>query len=776
MIPKPFHAALTQLSRRGAALPDVALMAAGHACAPEAGAQAMSKAADQAIPQRRRGRLFLLWAALAALVLPFAADFEARLDARARVDGSESFRTEAMLAREFDTPLADPLILIIEGLNPARGQAEADLLAGLLERLRAAEPRLRTVSYVDTGDALFIGADSASTIVLIDAPPSAREHGPLVGRLHQAADDYLASRSASLSLHWTSESLINDELRELSARDAAEAELRVLPLALIVLLIAFGSATAGVTPVAIGFLTVALARGLLALVDGVLPLSVLTANVTTMLGLGLAVDYALLVVSRFREELDRGGAQAAAAAAARRAGAAVALSGLGVAIALSALLVVPINEVRSIGLAGLVVVAVAVTVCATLLPALLSIVGSRIDVLLPLRRRLAPTANRFWENWAKIVFARPLLLTALAAAPLLALALNCARLDISLPRGEWLPSSARAAVAMTALDRVGRTGFLQTIHVTARLEAPVSAPAGWSAVSELVQRYRADPRVEAARSVSSAAGRDGWRLYRSLPASVQRMFVSDDERTALIAVVPRADLELHELSQLVRDLRGGSSAPGVAALSIGGTPALTADYVDAVARWFTPVAALILGATLLVLMIGLRSVLLPLKAVALNLFSVAAALGAMTLVFQDGAGAGLLGLSGPAGAVFPIIPILVFSIVFGLSMDYEVFLFSRVVEARRAGASDLDAMTIGLRATAGVITSAAALMIIVFGAFVLGDFLLMKMLGFSLAAAILIDAVLVRLVLGPALFAIAGRWNWWPFGWSGRIDAAPATS
>jgi RND superfamily putative drug exporter len=329
---------------------------------------------------------------------------------------------------------------------------------------------------------------------------------------------------------------------------------------------------------------------------------------------------------------------------------------------------------------------------------------------------------------------------------------------------------------MAALDRTERTGFLQAVHVVARLETRVSEPGGWRAVAEQVERYSADARVEAARSVTSGLGPQGWPFYEMLPEFARDMFVSHDQRSSLIVVVPRADLELHEYSQLVRDLRAAPSVPGVAGVTIGGAPALTADYIDTVSSWFAPVAGVILGVTFLVLMIGLRSILLPLKAIALNLLSVGAALGAMTLVFQDGVGAQWLGLSGPAYAVFPIIPILVFSIVFGLSMDYEVFLFGRVVEAHRAGASDLAAMTEGLRATAGVITSAAALMVIVFGAFVLGDFLLMKMLGFTLAAAILIDAVLVRLVLGPALFAIAGRGNWWPHRGAGNIDAVTATS
>lgn len=725
-----------------------------------------------AVTAQSRWRVLVVgaWIAAAALLLPFAAGLEARLEARARVAGSESARAEVLLARAFDTPLADPLILVIEGLNPAADPAQARRLSLLLGRFRTAVPGIRTISYLDAGDPLFIGADAASTVVLIAAPGPAPANAALVAKLHETADAFFVSAQAPPLLRWTSESMVNDELRELSARDANAAELLVLPLALFVLLIAFGSVTAGLAPLAIAFLTVALARGALALIDSAFPLSVLSANVATMLGLGLSVDYALLVTGRFREELDRLEPRAAALATMARAAHTVLLSGLGVAIALAALLMAPINEVRSIAIAGLAVVVIAVAVCTTLLPAILSFMGSRIDVFLPLRRRFAPAVDSLWRAWARIVFARPIMFAALAAGPLAALAMHCASLDISLPRGEWLPRSARAAEAMQALDRIGRTGMLQTVHVVARLETPASRQSGWRAIAELDDRLSADPRVTATRTIVSAAGPEGWRIFDSLSRATRETFLNADARMALIAVVPRADLELHELSQLVRDLRAAPRVPGVAELSIGGPPAHTADYIDAISRWFAPVVVCILVATFLVLAIGLRSLLLPLKAVALNLLSVAAALGAMTLVFQDGAGSQWLGLSEPTGAVFPIIPILVFSIVFGLSMDYEVFLFGRVVEAHRGGACDLDAMIAGLRATGGIITGAAALMIIVFGAFTLGEFLLMKMLGFSLAVAILIDAVLVRLVLGPALFAIAGRWNWWPFH---RVRAPP---
>jgi RND superfamily putative drug exporter len=206
-----------------------------------------------------------------------------------------------------------------------------------------------------------------------------------------------------------------------------------------------------------------------------------------------------------------------------------------------------------------------------------------------------------------------------------------------------------------------------------------------------------------------------------------------------------------------------TGAPG-ATLEIGGIPALNADYQTIVDRHVAPVTALVVGGTLIALLCGFRSIFAAVKAIALNLLSVAASFGALVLVFQDGHLSRLLGVPGGTGSVFPLVPIVAFAIVFGLSMDYEVFLVARVLEARRSGLTEANAIPEGMARTAGLITSAAAIMIVVFAAFTFGSFMVVKMIGFTLAAAVSIDATLVRIVVGPALLRIAGDWNWWPGG------------
>ena len=218
------------------------------------------------------------------------------------------------------------------------------------------------------------------------------------------------------------------------------------------------------------------------------------------------------------------------------------------------------------------------------------------------------------------------------------------------------------------------------------------------------------------------------------------------------------------------DVAALTGMPGTT-LRIGGIPALTADYQTIVRDRFVSVIALVVGGTLIALLAGFRSLFAAVKAIALNLFSVAASFGALVLVFQDGHGSRFFGVPEGTGSIFPIVPIVAFAIVFGLSMDYEVFLVARVLEARRSGLSELDAIPEGLAKTAGLITSAAAIMIVVFAAFTFGSFLVVKMLGFTLAVAVLIDATLVRIVIGPALLRIAGDWNWWPGGLATKDSA-----
>jgi len=506
-------------------------------------------------------------------------------------------------------------------------------------------------------------------------------------------------------------------------------------------------------------------------------LSILVQNLSTMLGLGLGIDYALLMLSRFREasatEQDK---YKCSSIAARQAGRTLVISASTVAIGFLALLTVPITEIRSIGVAGFLVAGMSVLLSVTFVPALLAVLGPRINAgRLPIiasfdEHRAARRVER-WRRWGKAVVAHPWLAIILAGTPLLLLASQAAHLSTNVPGGDWLPSQAESVQALHSLEKMDRLGMVYSLRIILELptDSITETNAGWNAVDRFSKRLASDPRCEKVISVTTIAGSDRSQLT-NIPRDTRRAFVSRDGRAALFEVSPKTSVSLNDQVAWVRELRKEGAVvftgmPG-AKLRIGGIAALIADYQTIVERRFVSVLELVVGATLLALLAGFRSLFAAVKAIALNLLSVAASFGALVLVFQEGHGIRIFGVPQGTGAIFPIVPIVAFAIVFGLSMDYEVFLVARVLEARRCGMSELDAIPEGVARTAGLITSAAAIMIVVFAAFTFGHFLVIKMLGFTLAVAVFIDATIVRIVIGPALLRVAGDWNWWPGGLS----------
>jgi RND superfamily putative drug exporter len=352
---------------------------------------------------------------------------------------------------------------------------------------------------------------------------------------------------------------------------------------------------------------------------------------------------------------------------------------------------------------------------------------------------------------------------------LLLLGWQAGRLDTRVPTVDWLPQKAESVQALHTLQKMDRSGVVESLRMIVELpkDSITQTDAGWNAINHLSKQLASDPRCYRVISITTIAGGNRDSLSE-LSRETHRTFVSSDGHAALLEVIPQSSISLRDQVDWVRQLRkiGAPALSGVpdATLIIGGIPALNADYETIVRKSFLPVTALVVVVTLLALLGGFRSLIVAVKAIALNLLSVAASFGALVLVFQYGHGSRFFGVPGGTGSVFPLVPIVAFAIVFGLSMDYEVFLVARVLEARRSGLSETDAIPEGMAKTAGLITSAAAIMIVVFLAFTFGDFLVVKMIGFTLAVAVLIDATLVRIVIGPALLRLAGDWNWWPWG------------
>jgi RND superfamily putative drug exporter len=731
------------------------------------------------VVRHRRG-VVLGWLAVAALLLPGAQQLEQRLALAASLPDSESARVALALRERLASPLAESALVVVTGVPAPDTPAGRAALAGLSSELSRAPGVLRAFSYLDAPDPLLLPAQGDGALLLVGLDPTLGREALVVALRDAAAraTRQLRLRHPAATVRVTGEAALNVDLRRASLESARSAELLALPLSLGLLLLVFGALVAAGLPLLIGALAIGLASGTLALLALAVPLTATLQSVVSMLGLGLGIDYALLAVSRFREELARGDVERAAAETARRAGRTVAVSSLAVVIGLGALAGSGIDELRSIALGGAVVTAFAALLATTLLPALLALLGPRIDagrVTLP-RSWLRPPD---WGAWAHRVVAHPAPWAAAALLPLLLLASAVTRLSTDLPRGNWLPAGLESAQAIDDLERLGRRGLVQTVRVL--LELPPDAfalgAAGWSAQTRLAAALASDARVARVRTLGDLAGEHAADLaYVSLmPALAKRCFVGQEGDVLLLEIVPRERAEPGEVAALVRELRRADAAaltglPG-ARLAVGGLPAFNVDYEDAVAGRLPVTVLGVVAASLLALLLAFRSLLVPLKAVALNLLSVAAALGAVVLVFQEGHLGGLVGLSAGTAGVFPALPILVFGVVFGLSLDYEVFLVARVAEARRSGVDEHQAIAEGVARTAGVITGAAAVMVVVFAAFVSEGFLLVKMLGFALAVAVVLDATLVRLVAGPALLALLGRLNWWPGDRRGAIPA-----
>ncbi len=718
----------------------------------------------------------VVFAAVLVLV-PFSFHAEHHLETATRVEGSQAEIVRQELASRFRSPFVDRVVLVIQGLPPADTEAGEQALAPIVEGLREQPGVSGVVSRLDLRDPMFIGKGGGTFVLVGLASPDGSVES-LVPGLHEWAasvQNRLRGRYPAVKIELTGETPLNFDMRKASADDVRKGESLVIPATLVLLLLAFGSLVAALIPLAVGQLAIATTMAIAGFLALRWHLSILVQNLATMLGLGLGIDYALLMVSRFREAIFAGHkGRTASLIAAHKAGPTLLISASTVGIGFLALLTVPISEVRSIGVAGFLVAGMSVLLANTLVPAVLAILGPRIDAgRLPFTARLdaqqaARTGNR-WRQWGKAIVAHPWLALILAGTPVLLLASQAARLSTSVPTGDWLPPAAESVHALHTLEKMNRAGIVYSLRVILELptESIADTDSGWNTLDRLSKRLASDPRSDRVISVTTLAESKRSSLG-DLSRETRRTFLSRDGRAALLEVLPKASVSLNDQVAWVRELRktGAAALTGIpsATLLIGGIPALNADYETIVRNRFASVIALVVGGTLLALLAGFRSLFAAVKAIALNLLSVAASFGALVLVFEDGHGSSFLGVREATVSVFPIVPIVAFAIVFGLSMDYEVFLVARVLEARRSGLSEVDAIPEGLARTAGLITSAAAIMIVVFAAFTFGNFLVVKMIGFTLAVAVFIDATLVRIVIGPALLRVAGDWNWWPGG------------
>lgn len=523
---------------------------------------------------------------------------------------------------------------------------------------------------------------------------------------------------------------------ELTERDLARGEMLAMPVVLVLLVLIFGGVVAAGMPLLVGGLAVLGALTATRLISGFTDVSTFAVNTIILLGLGMAIDYSLLVVSRFRDELATGAeTPQAIERTLNSAGRTVLVSGLTIALALASLLVFPQTFLRSMGIGGMAAVFVAMLGALTILPAMLAILGPRVNALRipmprPLRGRGAIGAQRgaFWSRLSHSVMRRPLPylvgvvgLLALLAQPLLHAEFGGADERV-MPAG----SEPRVVAERLAADFPGRS--------SAPIETLVQG-ASDAELQRLTDQLQAIPDVTGAE-LTDARG-----------------------DTALISVSYEGSRTGDQAYGAVDAIRELSPPPGVDLL-VGGRPALDVDRLDSLGDRLPWVALLMAASTLVLLFFAFGSVVLPIKAVLMSLTSLGASFGVVVWIFQDGHLSDLLGFT-PTGFIEPTIPILLLVIVFGLSTDYEVFLLSRVREAWDQTSDNTSSVAAGMQHTGGIITAAALLLITVVAGFTTGQITFAKMIGVGMITAIVIDATLVRMLLVPATMRLLGRWNWW---------------
>ena len=733
---------------------------------------------------RWRWVTLVVWAIVAVVAAVRAPATPALLNIRGGSEKeTESSRAEDLLNQRFSRPVGDFYAVTLEAPAPFDSSAPRLVLDSLLATLDR-QPYIRgLISYPSTNDSIFLSRDHRSTffIVALDATRGDSTGAlvtPVRTLVHQLVEGMPEARGIQVRV--TGRAPLDLDVRTVVTRDSQERERRLLPVTLLILVLAFGALVAALLPLVIGVLAIAISLTLIGLMTRVTPMSVFVLNMTTMIGLGVGVDYSLLVVTRFREELGRGlGRREAAVSTMLTAGRAVVTSGLTVVVGFGALLITPGIETRSVGIGGLIVVAVAVLLSITLLPALLAVLGREIDRPKWMARRLAwYHAPQVWEKWARTLARHPLRAMAYGGLVIAILTAPVFWIRIGLPSRHWWPKGTEGGEGLDALARMGAAGYVQPIRILVEL------PAGRSAIDAtslrglltLSDSLKADRRVREVRSLVDLEQHGSLLTYSVLYSDLDAVrtkysgfldaYLSQDHRLSLMDVILSDSTSLTSAMDVVTRARqlGQEKLRGTKGMkvSVGGYAAAALDFQDDLLARFPMLVGLVLGATAIMLAIAFRSVLVPIKAIIMNTLSVSATFGLIVLVFQYGVGSQVFGLDGPTSAIFVVVPVLVFAVVFGLSMDYEVFLLSRIKEAfDRTGRNSVATME-GLSATASVITSAALIMILVFGLFAFARVLAMQLLGFGLAVAVLLDATVIRMVLVPAFMQAMGRWNWWP--------------
>ncbi|HZP56977.1 MAG TPA: MMPL family transporter [Dehalococcoidia bacterium] len=670
-----------------------------------------------------------------------------RVDDSQQIHGSESQRAHTLLEQlRGPAPATETVVVQSNDGATVDDPAYRSFVTALTEKLRALDGSVASAqSFWDTHDPAMVSSDRKETIIAVgltgkmeDAEKTVR---PLLDTVKEAGGGQFRVLTAG-------DGSITRDLNHTAEKDLAKGEMVGIPAAIIILVFVFGAAVAAGVPVVLGLLGIALAVGLTAVISQVVKVNSVTTNMITMIGLAVGIDYTLFIVERFREERARGAAKIdAISTAADTAGRAVLFSGITVMIALAGLFIVPSSIFHALSIGALTAVIAAVALAMTLLPAVLSLLDRKLDWLRLPGRKAARTHEEeggFWGRQTAIVMRHPLLSLVLAAGVLIAAAAPVATIKLGNPGLTQMPGKLQSVQAFKVLDRDFSAGRLSPTDIVVQGDI-TSADVQWG-IARLRQSLNSDPAIGGTGALE----------------------VSEDGTLANLPVTINGDPSSNEAREMVQRIRNEhvpAAFRGIdAKVSVGGGSAETEDYISTMNTYLPIVMAFVLTLSFVLLTVVFRSLVIPVKAIVMNLLSVGAAYGLLVAVFQHGIGADLLGFQ-QTDIITAWLPVFLFTVLFGLSMDYHVFLLTRVQERYLHTRDNKAAVGYGLRSTAHIITGAAAIMMAVFAGFALGDQVELQQMGFGLAVAVFIDATIVRSILVPASMAMLGEWNWYLPSW-----------
>jgi RND superfamily putative drug exporter len=733
---------------------------------------------------RFRWFIIALWIIIVGVSIPFASQISSVLHGGGYTfQNSESIRVDNLLTSKLHQPLTQVLVVFQSTNTAVSDPAYQQEVQNFVSRARS----FPNVTQVIKGGT---GQDGRTTIVTVNFNQAEDKVESQVEDFQKLLPSGASAGPAKAYL--TGDPAIFREITTTTQQDVEHAEIAALPIALLVLLVVFGTFIAAAMPVLLAIIAVPVALAVVYAIALHYSMSIFVLNIASIIGLGISIDYSLFMVRRFRDELAAGrSARDAVSWTIATAGEAILFSGLIVMIGFSGLLLIGVPIMISMGIGGAVVVGIAVLAALTLLPSLLGVLGPRINSLrIPFFNSFTMRAEHheasedmekeprgFWEIWAWGVMRRPVLIIVAVSALLLILSWPIFSISIGTPGSSSLPKSAESRRGIDILNAqfpatneypvliVAQTTNGSNVLTTENL-AKLDHLSQWIAKQAHVERVISLTQLPSTPGAPTLSEQQLATLYstgayQQNPSMSQFVSATTNGDTTLITVKSNTKIDSSDGKALIDNLRAGDQAAGQGLkVQVGGFQAVSLDFNRYLYGNFPKAIAFILIATYILLLLMFRSVVLPLKAILMNILSVCASYGVLVFIFQWGNFSNILNFT-PDGFLNSLLPILLFCILFGLSMDYEVFLLSRIREEWLLTHNNRWAVARGLAKTGGVITNAALLFVIVCGAFTFTSVIVTKEMGLGMAIAVLVDATIIRTLLVPATMRLLGRWNWW---------------